>query len=262
MNLILRIWRSSLGKKYIMAITGAGMIAFVAGHLIGNLQIFLGADAINKYAYFLQHNKPLLYVARLSMIAMVTLHFLSAFQLWRDNVDARPMDYANGKTPFGADLASRTMVLGGVIIATFVIYHLLHYTVRLEGASLGAGSFVTDPMFKEITKEGVERHDVFAMMVAGFQRPLVALFYMVGVGLLCLHLSHGIAAMFQSLGLKNHVYGPLIDKLAKVVAVALFLGYVSIPGSILVCKYGDSYLQAKKNPNPIKAVLVPGKETR
>lgn len=239
------------------------MIAFVVGHLVGNLQIFLGPEAINKYAYFLQHNKPLLYVARLSMLTMVALHFLSAFQLWRDNVDARPIQYGHGKPAFGSDPASRWMVVGGIIIALFVVYHLLHYTVRMEGSSLGAGSFVNDPVFKEVTKDGVERHDVYAMMVAGFQRPLVSLIYILGVGMLCFHLSHGIAALFQSLGLKNHVYGPLIDKLAKVVAIALFLGYASIPGSILVCKHGNSYLQAKMKQIPTNAAAaIPGKETR
>lgn len=238
-----------------MAISGAGLFAFVIGHMIGNLQIFLGPEAINKYAYFLQHNKPLLYGARLGMITIVTLHFLSAFQLWRENNLARPTDYAHGKPAFGADLASRTMVLGGAIIACFVIYHLLHYTVRITGINLGAGDFVNGPEFHTTLKDGTPCHDVYAMMLAGFAQPIVSLFYMVGVGLLALHLSHGASSMFQSVGLKNHVYGPLMDKFAKVVAIVLCLGYLSIPGAILA-GYGKDYLQAKKAAAPAAAKVL------
>jgi succinate dehydrogenase / fumarate reductase cytochrome b subunit len=232
--------------------------------LIGNLQFFLGVEAINRYAYFLQHNKLLLWSARLAMLTIVTLHAVSAIRLWLENKAARPVDYAHGKPAFGADFASRTMVVGGLIVASFVVYHLLHYTVRIEGINLGAGDFVNGPEFKEITKDGIERHDVFAMMVAGFSSPIVSLFYAVGVILLAFHLSHGLGAMCQSLGLKNLTFGPLIDKLGKVLAVALCLGYLSIPGSVLLGGYGKDYLLAKKKAalhSPAAAAAM-GKEAK
>jgi succinate dehydrogenase / fumarate reductase cytochrome b subunit len=241
MNVLLRIWNSSLGKKYLMAISGIALVMFVIGHMVGNLQIFLGPEAINRYAHFLQSNVELLWPVRVIMLSLLCLHIVSALRLWLDNKSARPVEYANGEAPYAAPLTSRMMLVGGVVVACFVVYHILHYTVRVQGINLGAGDFLS---LKETLANGETRPDVFAMMIAGFSRPIVSLFYIVGVGALCYHLSHGISAMFQSLGLKNHVYGPLIDKAALVIAIVLFLGYASIPTSVML-GYGKSHLDSK-----------------
>jgi succinate dehydrogenase / fumarate reductase cytochrome b subunit len=123
------------------------------------------------------------------------------------------------------------MMFSGVIVATFVVYHLLHYTVRVESINLAGQDFAA---LKETAPGGGERQDVFRMMVLGFRQPVVSLFYLVGVGLLCLHLSHGLQAMFQSLGLKDRTYRSLIDRAAPIIAWLLFLGYGSIPTAVLL----------------------------
>jgi len=225
MKVITNIFGSTLGKKYVMAISGGAMFMFVVGHLVGNLQIFLGPEAINRYGHFLQSNVEIIWPARISMLAMIALHLWSAIALALENRAARPVPYANWQ-PTAASYASRTMIWSGFIVAAFIIYHLLHYTVMVQAINLTGQDFhaLTDA-------EG--RHDIYKMVMVGFSNPFVSLFYVIAIGLLCLHLSHGVSAMFQSLGLKNHNYGPVIDKAAKLVALAIFLGYASIPIAVL-----------------------------
>ena len=232
MSNVASFFASSVGRKIIMAVTGAGLGLFVVGHMIGNLQIFLSPEAINRYARFLQSNPELLWPVRLVMLILVGLHGWSAVMLSIENQRARPVGYHGNPAPLAASFASRTMLVGGIVAAVFLVYHLLHYTVVVEGVN---GARVS-------LRELKAAHDVYAMMIAGFSVWYVSLFYVVGVGLLCLHLSHGLAAMFQSLGWKNHVYGPLIDKAAKVIALALFLGYVSIPVAVR-CGHGQAHLR-------------------
>ena len=208
-----------------MAITGGAMFLFVIGHLIGNLQVFLGAEAINRYGHFLQSNVEIIWPARISLLAIIGLHIWSASSLSRENRAARPVQYANWK-PTSASYASRTMLMCGLIIFAFIIYHLLHYTVMVKQINFTGTDFHT-------LMDEEKRHDIYSMIILGFSNPLVSVFYLVAIGLLCLHLSHGVGAMFQSLGLKNHTYGPVIDKAAKFVALAIFLGYASIPIAVL-----------------------------
>ncbi len=231
MNSIKHLLGSSLGKKYLMAASGGALLLFIVGHMIGNLQIFLGPEAINRYGHFLQSNVELLWPVRLALLALLLLHVWSAFHVWVENRRARPQGYDGNPAPTAATYASRTMLFSGIIVAIFVVYHLLHYTVRVESINFTGQDFAA---FKESAPGGGERHDVFRMMVLGFRQPLVSVFYMVGVGLLCFHLSHGIQAMFQSLGLKNRVYRPWIDRAAPIVSLLLFLGYSSIPAAVLL----------------------------
>src|SRR5690348_1598924 len=124
MNLVSNLFRSSLGKKYIMAVTGFFMFLFVVGHLAGNLQIFLGPEAINRYGHFLQSNLELVWPARLAMLAFLVLHVWSASKLTAENRAARPEGYA-AYQPIGSSYASRTMLMSGLIVLVFIIYHLL-----------------------------------------------------------------------------------------------------------------------------------------
>jgi succinate dehydrogenase / fumarate reductase cytochrome b subunit len=130
--------------------------------------------------------------------------------------------------PTAASYASRTMMVSGVIVAIFIVYHLLHYTVMVQAVNLTGKNFDAKPEFFDA--QG--RHNIYRMMVVGFSNPWVCLFYILGVGLLCLHLSHGASAMWQSLGWKKRSYGPCLDRAAKWGSALLFLGYVSIPISI------------------------------
>ena len=234
MNILTNLFNSSLGKKFLMALTGAGLFAFVVGHLVGNLQIFLGPEAINRYGHFLQSNLELIWPARIGLLALVAIHVWTAVKLSAENKAARPVDYANAPVPAAASYASRTMLMSGLIVAAFIIYHLLHYTVQVP-----AINFVSDPAVKDFTAlyDAHERHDVYRMMVTGFQQPVVSLFYIIAMGLLCLHLSHGVSAMFQSLGLKNKTWEPVIERFACGVALVIFLGYASIPSAVLLTKY-------------------------
>lgn len=225
---------SSVGKKYLMAVSGAGLFLFVTGHMIGNLQLFLGPEALNRYAHFLQSLGELLWIIRFGLLGLLLLHIWSALSLAVENKAARPVDYSHGKPAFAASTASRTMMLAGIAIAGFIVYHLLHFTVRVESVN------GTEILFRELrTAEG--HPDVYGMVVAGFSVWYVAVIYWVAVGALCLHLSHGAAAMFQSLGLRNHAWWPLLSKGALVWSVALFLGYAAVPGAVLL-GLGKGYL--------------------
>jgi succinate dehydrogenase / fumarate reductase, cytochrome b subunit len=240
MNLIKRLFKSTVGRKYLMAISGAFLVFYVIGHMIGNLQIFLGRETINAYAQFLQSNKEVLWAIRLGMLTLIGLHIWSAAALTAENRAARPSGYVGNPKPTAASYASRTMVVSGLVVAAFIVFHLLHYTAQVPAVNFTGESF---SVLKEPLRDGTERHDVFAMMVLGFRNPYVSLFYLVGVGLLCLHLSHGVRAMFQSLGLKNWQWGPLIDRAAPVLAWVLFLGYASIPIAVLLRIVGKEVLR-------------------
>ncbi|HEY0550755.1 MAG TPA: succinate dehydrogenase cytochrome b subunit [Verrucomicrobiae bacterium] len=250
MNLFSRIWNSSLGKKYIMAITGCALFAFVVGHLIGNLQIFLGPEAINRYGHFLQSNLELIWPARIGLLVMVILHIVSAVRLTAENRAARGQSYVAYK-PVGSTYASRTMMMSGLIVAAFIIYHLLHFTVQTREINF------TGRNFHELL-DAKGRHDVFAMMVLGFQHPLVSLFYIVAMALLCLHLSHGVSSMFQSMGWKKNYYKAALDKGARLIAILIFAGYVFIPVAILL-GYGKDYVTKPLTNRPTELKAMEGK---
>ncbi len=228
MKIITNIFASSLGKKYIMAITGFVMFLFVIGHLAGNLQIFLGREAINRYGHFLQSNPELIWPARLFLLLMLVLHIWSASKLSLENNAARPVSYARFR-PIGSSYASRTMLVSGIIVFVFIIYHLLHYTFRVNSPGLG---LTGQSFIKPADPEQVR--DIFGMMVAGFSTPWISGFYILGLALLCLHLSHGASSMFQSIGWKTDAYRPFLERAAQVVAWLIFLGYISIPVAILL----------------------------
>jgi succinate dehydrogenase / fumarate reductase cytochrome b subunit len=234
MNIITRLFKSSLGKKYIMAVTGFFMFLFVLGHLAGNLQIFLGPEAINRYGHFLQSNVELLWPVRIILLAFLILHIWSASQLTVENRAARPDVYAVYK-PLGSTYASRTMLMSGIIVFVFIIYHLLHYTVQMQflNGTLQSFEAFVDPQ---------KRHDIYKMMVVGFNNGWVSAFYIFGIGLLCLHLSHGTSSMFQSIGWNSSAYRPILDAAARGLAILIFLGYVSIPVAILL-GYGREALK-------------------
>jgi len=227
-RLFRNLFCSSLGKKYLMAGTGFVMVLFVIGHLVGNLQVFLGAEAINRYGNFLQSNVEVLWPVRIGLILIICLHIWSATRLTLENRAARPVAYQHWE-PTAASYASRTMMMSGIIVAVFIIYHLLHFTAMVEAVNLTHKNFDAKPEFFDT--QG--RHDIYKMLLVGFSQPLVCVFYIIGVGLLCLHLSHGISAMWQSLGWKKKSYGPCLDRAAKWGSLAIFLGYISIPLSIL-----------------------------
>src|SRR5437762_1440818 len=157
MNILSNIFKSSLGKKYVLAISGLIMFLFVIAHLAGNLQIFLGPEAINRYGHFLQSNPELIWSARVGLLLMVGLHIWSAISLSVENKAARPQAYAVYR-PVGSSYASRTMLMSGLIIFVFIIYHILHFTVQVSYINLTGQQFVE---FVDSQK----RHDIFKMKI-------------------------------------------------------------------------------------------------
>jgi succinate dehydrogenase / fumarate reductase, cytochrome b subunit len=227
MQLANRLWQSSLGKKYLMALSGCALFLFVVGHMIGNLQVFVGPEAINRYAHFLQTTPEILWPARLGLLGLVVLHVVTAVRLWLENRAARPTAYAV-YAPMEATYSSRTMIVSGLIVAVFIIYHLLHFTVQKPPALNLAGQ---DFLQLHDTQQ---RHDVYRMVILGFRQPLVSGFYILGMALLCLHLRHGVQAWFQSLGWRSEAWRRPIDRLAWASALLIFAGNCSIPVSILL----------------------------
>jgi len=206
----------------IVAVTGIILILFVIGHLLGNLQIFLGPEWINGYSQHLHDLGPILWAIRIFLLATVIIHIYVTIRLAIDNRRARPEAYQE-KRHIKATFASRHMVMSGLIILAFVIYHLAHFTVR-----------VTDRRFALLKMDPSGHYDVYSMMVYGFQNPYVTAFYVLGLFLLTLHLSHGSSSFFQSLGLNNQKLAPRLAAGGRIFAWLLFIGYTSIPVAVLL----------------------------
>ena len=210
---------SSIGKKVIVAITGLLLIGFIIAHLIGNLALFGGSEMINNYASHLDHLEPLLWVARVILLIAVGLHIGTSVILARENRAARPVVYKKYQTS-KTTLAARTMMLSGLLILAFLVYHLLHFTFR-----------VTNPDISHfIDSQG--RRDVYAMVVLSFKQKPIAISYLVAMFFLAAHLSHGFSSVFQTLGFNNEAWQPRLKMLGHLFAALILLGYMSIPLSV------------------------------
>jgi succinate dehydrogenase / fumarate reductase cytochrome b subunit len=210
----LRFWNTTNGKKAIMAVTGVVLFGFIVGHLLGNLQIFLGRDAFNRYAENLHNLPALVWGTRVVLLISVALHIWSTIQLAGRKSTARPVAYQK-YTPQASSYASRTMYMSGPILAAFIIYHLMHFT-------FGTG--------------GTEYHyyDPYGNVIAGFSVLPISLAYVVAMALLCTHLSHGLWSFTQSLGFNHPAYTPKIKAAAVTIAGLIFLGFASIPVAVLL----------------------------
>jgi succinate dehydrogenase / fumarate reductase cytochrome b subunit len=217
--------RSSIGKKWIIALTGVVLVGFVLGHLVGNLQIFLpNKNQLNAYGALLHGLGPLLWVVRAFLLACVSIHLWLTIELTLENRRARPLGYEKARFR-EASWAGRYMAVSGLIVLGFIIFHILHFTAN-----------VIDPGFANIDQvmaNGAVRHDVYRMVVVGLHNPLVSVFYILGMVLLCLHLSHGLRSLVQTLGLKTSKLAPWIDHGGPVLAVILCLGFIAIPVSVM-----------------------------
>src|SRR3954447_9017903 len=213
---------SSVGRKMIVALTGIILMLFVIGHLVGNLQIFLGPDWINGYAQHLRDLGPLLWLIRAFLVITVILHIYFTILLAIENRRARPAGYVD-KDYVKATFASRHMVVSGFVVLAFIIFHLLHFTGRKF-----------NPQFPLLKNDPLNHYDVFSMMVYGFQNVYVSAFYIIGLFLLTLHLTHGASSFFQSLGLNDKKLTPQLAFGARVFAWLLFIGYTAIPVAVLL----------------------------
>jgi succinate dehydrogenase / fumarate reductase cytochrome b subunit len=217
------LWSTVIGKKVVMAVTGTVLVCFVIGHMLGNLKIFSGAQDINSYARFLrQVGNPelgygeLLWVVRVVLLSCVILHITAAVQLSRISWQARPQSYCV-KKDLRATFASRTLRWGGILLAIFIVFHLLHLTVGPVG--FRAGQF----------------HDlaVCQNVVAAFSIWPVSAFYVLAMAALGLHLDHGIWSACQTLGL-NSIYNEYsLRFVSRTVALLVFLDFISVPAAVV-----------------------------
>ena len=208
---------SSIGKKFLMALSGAILFAFILGHLAGNLLIFCGPNALNSYAKKLLSLGPGLWAIRIFLITVIFTHIFTSIKVSLENKSARPVPYQHRPAYEQSSYASRTMMASGIILVAFIIYHLLHFTFR-----------ITNPDISHM-EDAFGRHDVYSMVVLSFQDGLVASSYVIAMALLCMHLSHGIASMFQTLGLTDEKKLRCLQRAGRAFAFVLFLGYASIP---------------------------------
>lgn len=221
MRRVLTLYRSSVGKKILMAATGVVFVLFVIAHMWGNLHAFQGAEAFDHYAEFLREvGAPvfgygqLLWVVRIVLLVAVGVHALAAFQLWLMSRRARPAPYGRRLEPEESTYASRTMRWGGVILLAFVIYHLLHFTTGQAHPDFIPGA-------------------AYHNLIIGFQSWIVTAAYLIAMGTLGLHLYHGVWSGFQTLGLNHPRYNRYRRPLALLIAGGIFIGFVSVPVAVL-----------------------------
>ena len=213
LNRSLKFYEATIGRKVIMAVTGCILFLFVTGHLVGNLQIYLGPEKLNNYAVLLHGLGSALWIIRLALLTTVVLHVVVALQLWLANRAARPMDYVK-QGWVQASLASRTMIWTGALMAAFITYHLLHFTTGQAHPSFN------------------HELDVYSNVVNGFRQIPAAIAYIIAMALLGYHLSHGVWSMFQSVGVNHPRLTPLLQKLAIIAAILIAAANISIPVSI------------------------------
>lgn len=220
---LIRFLNSSIGAKVVMAVTGLALAGFVVGHLAGNLLVFAGQDALNSYAEWLKTNPLFTWTARIGILVMFVLHVRTGIVLSSANKAARPARYAHEAT-VQATYASRSMFLTGLLVLTYILLHLAHFTFGFVGQE---GYALTET----IVRDGVEvtRHDVYGMVLAGFGNTAFVVVYIAAMVVLGLHLSHGLQSLFQTLGLRHASYTPLIEKVGVALAWILAAGYIAIP---------------------------------
>jgi succinate dehydrogenase / fumarate reductase cytochrome b subunit len=224
----IEFYRSAVGKKWIMALTGLGLIVFVIAHMVGNWKIFfpdvdgvpeidLYAEALRELLFPLMPEHIVLWIMRTGLIVMFLLHVLAAYQLTIMNRRARPTDYEGPRSYIAANYASRTMRWSGIIFLAFLLFHLADLTWGIQ------------PMAPEVW----ERGEVYANFVATFSRAPVAFFYVLAMGALSLHLYHGAWSMFQSLGINNPRFNSWRTGFAVGLAALVFVGNSIMPVAVL-----------------------------
>jgi succinate dehydrogenase / fumarate reductase cytochrome b subunit len=217
--------QSSVGAKILVALTGIGLVTFVIFHMIGNLKVFEGQDAINSYAYFLKHSLgALIWIARAGLLAIFVLHLALAIRLTLRSWAARPVPYQHPGS-VQATTASRTMIWSGVVVGLFILYHLAHFTFGwLNGVEVKPGHVVN---YLDL-KDNDGRQDVYSMVVAGFSNPVIAILYVAAQLVLFVHLLHGVQSSFQSLGLKNRRFARAIWIFGLLTALTILVGNLVI----------------------------------
>lgn len=214
------VWNSSIGKKYVMAVTGLIMIAFLILHMLGNLKIFFGPTDFDHYAAWLRtigepvlHESWFLWIQRVVLLIAVLLHIAAAAQLSRRDLAARPIKYAHGQRP-RATFATRTMRWGGVILALFIIWHILDFTVG-----------TVNPDFEE--------HRAYHNVVASFETWWINIIYIVAMLAVALHINHGFWSASQTLGYNSPRRDKALKATGSVLAFVVAVGFLAVPIGVM-----------------------------
>jgi succinate dehydrogenase / fumarate reductase, cytochrome b subunit len=210
----IRFYQAAIGKKVVMAATGVVLFGYLVGHLLGNLQVYLGAERMDGYAAFLHATPTLVWSVRVLLLVCVVLHIVASIQLTVLKQEARPIGYVKQQA-IGSSYASRTMIWSGPIIAAFIIYHILDLTTGTVSTS----------QFRELY--------AYENLVYSFRRIPVSAFYIFAMVLLGMHLYHGLWSMFQSAGFSHPRYTPVIRRAAAWAAIVMTAGFISIPIAVM-----------------------------
>jgi len=225
-------WSSSIGKKFIVAISGIVLVLFLAGHLVGNLLIYAGPEAFNAYAYLL-HNMMHgagIWIFRIIMLGMIAAHVIATIALTRQNRAARKA-YEYPAT-IQASKSSRMMILTGLTILAFIIYHLLHFTARV-------GNEYNNPELYTYTMlDGKEVHNAWKMVIDGFNWWPATAFFVIAMTLLCSQLFQGVGSILQTLGFRSKRASSVIKQISISYSLLIYVGFISIPIAILVFGFG------------------------
>ena len=228
--------QSSIGRKLINGFTGLLLVGFVIGHLTGNFLLLAGPEAFNDYAYFLEHlfHGVGLIIAEVGLIVLFLSHAWSGYSVWRRKWDARKSGYVVPGDAGGVSkksVSSSTMLWTGILLLTFVVWHVAQFKFG-----------VVDDVNRSVTVDGVHMRDLFGLVIDTFAQPIWTGFYLLIMTALGFHLWHGAWSAFQSLGLANGEYLPVITKVAHAVAALLAAGFLFLPAYILIAN--DSFKMA------------------
>lgn len=218
----LKVLENPVAKKMLMAVTGIGLVAFLFVHLIGNMSLYAGPGGINAYGQTLHSLPPVVWAFRAGLVLLLAVHIWLGIKVTLENQAARPTPYAQ-RTYLKVTLASRTMIWTGAIIGVILVYHILHFTVQMICPETAANAL----------KDTLGRPDVYTMVVSSFRKIGISLVYLIWMGAVALHVSHGVHSSFQTMGLSGEQTLPLWTRLALCVAAFVFIAYTSIPAAIL-----------------------------
>jgi len=214
-----RFARSSIGRKLLMALTGLGLVGFLVVHMAGNLQMFQEPEAMNGYAAWLKSHTGALWAARLGLLGIFALHVVTGIQLSAENREARPQGYAVWKGE-RSTAAGRSMLYSGLLLLVFVGFHLAHFTL----------GFVQPEAFA--VHDALGRHDVYRMVIAGFQVPGIAGAYLAAMAVLVFHLYHATRSVWQTLSLNHPAYVDGLRLASSALTFVIVIGFASIPLAI------------------------------
>lgn len=217
---------STIALKWMMALSGISLVLFLVAHLAGNLLIFMGPEDMNSYGHDLRQmlHGTAIWILRIGLAKLAVVHIVSALILTRRIRSARQVAYAKVDHQTST-VASRTMALSGILLLTYAVYHLAHFTWGIAHPEFYAGVYML--------ANGVMVHDVYAMVVHSFQQPVIVGTYVVAMVFTGFHLNHAISSAFQTMGISHPRYTPLIRKFGAALSILLVIGFVSVPLAIM-----------------------------